>query len=141
MVPRAAGAAALLALVAACGRKPAARTLTLRSGTPEGPRVTDVSPDDRTRRVAVELCRHAESCGRAGRREHRWATASSCVTELERELPARLGPLGCKPEVSRPRLDACLAELRSAGCAAREESLVPACRGEVLCGESVAPAP
>ncbi len=130
-------------LVVACGSVACAHhddarggITTIRSGSPEGARVTSVAPDDRAARLAVELCRRAEACGRVGRREARWATDTACVSEVERDVPARLRAWRCSPSSSLGRLEDCLAAIRSARCDAPVDdgwTELAACRAEVVC--------
>jgi hypothetical protein len=122
----------------ACARQDDTRggITTIRSGSPEGVRVTSVSPDDRAGRLAVELCRRGESCGRVGKPEQRWPTENACVSEVQRDLPRRLGAWTCPAFETRSRFEECLAAIRSARCDAPIDerwSELTACRAEVVC--------
>lgn len=124
------------ALAAACAHQDDTRggITTIRSGSPEGARVTNLAPDDPAERLAIELCRRAESCGKTGRRETRWPTETACVAEVERDVPARVRSWSCSP--ARGRLEECLAAIRSARCEAPVDGRWPelaACRAEVVC--------
>lgn len=119
-------------LASGCEHPEPSGTTTLRSGVPGGARRTNTSPDDPRSRVATELCRRAEACGRVGRRDKRWPTLGACVADLEGEPAPHLG---CPSEPSRRRLDACLAAIRSAACDAAVDGggALPDCRAERLC--------
>ncbi len=111
---------------------------TIRSGVPAGPRVTNVSPDDRATRLALELCRRAESCGRVGGRDQRWPTESACIADVETDMPARIGRWTCPADASRARFENCLAAIRSSTCETQLDSRLDgltACRAEVVCGQ------
>lgn len=121
----------------ACAHRPdRIATTEVRSGEMGGVRVTNVSSDDRTTRLAEELCHRAEACGHVGNRDKRWPTDGACIADVERDLPRKLGAWTCAPESSVARFEECLAAIRSAKCEAPVEDhmdALTACRADAVC--------
>jgi hypothetical protein len=118
-----------------------AGTTTIRSGTPEGVRVTNAEADgafDAPARLAGAVCSHERDC--ANRRGQLDTEAlrqreAACVDEIRPTAELSLQALGCSPAVARAGYEECLAALRSDGCAATAgyPEILPACRPSAIC--------
>lgn len=130
---------ALTALSCAHDRE-SAGTTTITSGTPGGPRVTNipVAEDDRAARLARELCRRDAACGRietSGTDEARLLGEQNCVTTKAPEARRAIGAWACEPAPAEAPFEECLAAIRSERCETRVDraDALPACRREAVC--------
>lgn len=141
---------ATLSLVTACKRHDGqtASTTTVRSGTPEGVRVTGTPPptekppssDDSedADRLTAAICTHERNCAKL-RAQHGAAETpefdeDACVTEIKSVVVLALETLDCSPAIARAGIEECLAAIRAERCDANEApSIVPQCRPSAMC--------
>ena len=141
-------AATTLALAAGCQRNgEAAGTTTIRSGTPDGVRVTSApDPASTTKsraagRLAAAVCEHDRRCGAT---ESADTSAEAgllgeavCVAELEPRARQNVEAWRCSPAVARAGFEDCVAaikaESRCSEIALTEASEIPACRPSEIC--------
>lgn len=116
----------VLTLAAACSRRGEnAGMTTIRSGTPEGVRVTNLTNADldAADRLAGAICRHERECSRTlGRLSTDEALAleeNACMTEMRPAARINLDALECGPAVARAGIEECLASIRTERCETR----------------------
>ncbi|MBX3209490.1 MAG: hypothetical protein KF764_30935 [Labilithrix sp.] len=145
-----------VALVSACKRDDgqSASTTTVRSGTPDGVRVTSV-PDPAARsgrayaadRIAEAICSLERRCAEA-ERPNRTAEAellgeAACITERKARTLRNVESWNCSPALERAGFEECIAainaEVRCRDILLGEKSVVPECRPSVICrkGEGI----
>jgi hypothetical protein len=143
---------ALLVVVALAGCKHddgmPTGTATIHSGTPEGPKVTNITAATQaTERagawaqmgdeLARAFCKHDEECA-LGEAEPRLLREEVCFNDARGGARASLSQWPCEPMKARAGFDACLAAIRDADCTARvgEGALIPACSAAEICRRS-----
>jgi hypothetical protein len=147
------GALSILSVfsVAACKKDTgeSAGVTTIRSGSPEGVRVTNASPGgalpEAASRFAGALCKHERECAEARSRQSEEAILleeAACVSELKPTAEVSFRELSCSPAVARAGFEECLAAVKSERCydtMARFPQVVPACRPTEVCrrGEAI----
>ncbi|MCW5834943.1 MAG: hypothetical protein KIS78_21255 [Labilithrix sp.] len=141
-----------LALVSACKRDDgqAASTTTVRSGTPDGVRVTD-RPDPGERsgrayaadRISAAICALERRCAAAEGPE-RSAEAelldeAVCIAERKARTMRSVESWSCSPALERAGFEQCIAainaEVRCRDVLLGERSVVPECRPSQICHE------
>lgn len=110
-------------------------TTTVRSGSPSGPKVTDVrtdASDDMASRLASAVCTREKQCAqqRGGR------TDGDCATEMQSTSTLLVQNLSCDASAARPGFEACLAAIRSEDCGTSGgfSADLPQCRMSQICG-------
>jgi len=113
-------------------------TATVRSGTPDGPRVTDVrtaTSDDLATQLTSTICTRERQCARQrGRGEE----APSCESEVGSTSALTVQSLTCDAGSARPGFETCLAAIRAEACdpSSGFSADLPACRIAQICGAS-----
>ena len=113
-------------------------TATIRSGTPDGPRVTDVramTSDDLATQLTSTICSRERQCARQrGRGEQ----GTSCEAEIASTSTLTVQSLACDATAARPGFEACLAAIRAEGCDTSSgfSADLPACRIAQICAPS-----
>jgi hypothetical protein len=133
--------ASTLALAAACKHDDGqAGITTIRSGTPEGVRVTNTPTDatDPAIRLARAVCRHERECtgARGGRSPEALSRdETACATELEPVARLNIEELNCSPAAKSAGLEECLAAIDSERCYEQDRSapIQPECRASEIC--------
>jgi hypothetical protein len=142
--------AVTLALVGACkhGDGQTAGVTTIRSGTPEGVRVTNTpAPNEPTtkdleaNRIATAFCGHERKCmlpeGSESSTEAGLLGEAVCVAELEPVARSSIDSWKCSPAVARAGLKDCIAavnpEIRCRDVLIGEASPVEECRPTNIC--------
>lgn len=122
---------------------------TIRSGSPEGVRVTNAATPgvlpEASRRFASAICKHERVCGEARGRQTPEALLleeTACVTELRPTAELTYKELTCAPAVARAGFEECLAAIDSERCydsMTRFPDIIPACRPTEVCrrGEAI----
>jgi hypothetical protein len=133
-----------LVLLASCAHDhdDRASTTTIRSGSPGGVRVTNVTIGDfdPAERLAAELCKREATCGRIearGTDEAKLLGEQNCIGAATPRVGVELRGWSCSPSLHRDRFEDCQAAIRSERCSTRGLALatLPACREEAICGE------
>lgn len=112
-------------------------TATIHSGTPTGPKVTNLTGDERAQMgdaLARAFCKHDQECS-LGDPETRLLREETCFSDSRGGTRASLEQWPCEPGDAREGFDRCLAAIREADCTARigENAQIPACRAEAIC--------
>ena len=108
--------------VAACKHDDGASvgTATIHSGSPEGPRVTDVRtvPADATStRLTRTICDRERSCAeRRGDDAAAQKSEQNCTTQVAPTAATMVASLRCDTAAARPGFEGCLAAIRAEGC-------------------------
>jgi hypothetical protein len=135
----------LVVSIAACKKDTgeSAGVTTIRSGSPEGVRVTNAgTPDalpEASSRFAAALCKHERECAEARSRQTEEAILleeQACVTELKPTAELTFHELTCSPAVARAGFEECLAAVHAERCydsMARFPQIIPACRPTEVC--------
>lgn len=124
-------------------------TATIHSGTPEGPRVTNLPAPATTPppaagvwaemgdKLARAFCKHDQACA-LGEPEERLLREDACFNDARGGARASLEQWPCDPAKARTGFDVCLAAIRDADCTARigEGAQIPACRASEICRRS-----
>lgn len=113
-------------------------TATIHSGTPTGPKVTNLRGDERAEMgdaLARAFCTHERECS-VGEPEARLSNEERCFNDSRGGTRASLEQWPCEPAAARAGFDRCLAAIREASCTARigENAQIPSCRAEAICG-------
>ena len=135
------------ALVAACKHDDGmpTGTATIHSGTPEGPRVTNLplaggrAPATGMRaevgdKLARAHCRHERECA-LGEGKIGLMREETCFAESRHGMRASLDQWPCDPGSVGTGIDSCLAAIHDASCSARvgEGAQIPACSAAEIC--------
>ncbi len=137
-----------LALASGCQRNgDAAGTTTIRSGTPDGVRVTsapDPASTEKTRvtsRLAAAVCAHERRCaieeGAGLSSEAALLGEAVCVADLEPRARQNVEAWRCAPAVARAGFEECVAaiktETKCSEISLSEDSEVRECRPSEIC--------
>jgi hypothetical protein len=119
---------------------------TLRSGTPEGVRVTSApapesGADQAADRLAAALCTHERECVRTSGRSEQSSeegallAESVCVADMKPGARRSIDAWECTPAVARAGLTDCMAAIKAEPCheTRLKETSVPACRSSEIC--------
>ncbi|MBX3229954.1 MAG: hypothetical protein KIT84_26030 [Labilithrix sp.] len=139
----------VLGLVGACKHDDGmpTGTATIHSGTPGGPRVTNLPPQTEPPAIGVRAelgdrlarahCRHERSCA-LGDGETKLLREEACFADSRYALRASIDQWPCDPARARAGLEECLLAIRDADCSARtgEGAQIRACRASEICRRS-----
>ena len=141
-------AAVTLALASGCQRNgEAAGTTTIRSGTPDGVRVTSASdPASTTKsraagRLAAAVCEHERRCAATESTDMSAEAGllgeAVCVADREPRARRNVEAWRCSPDVARAGFEECVAaikgEVRCSEISLTEESEIRDCRPSEIC--------
>ena len=124
-------------------------TATIHSGSPEGPRVTNLrlasenvplaagARAEMGDKLARAFCKHDQQCA-LEEPESRLLREDACFSDARGGARASLDQWPCDPVKAREGFERCLYAIREADCTARvgEGAQIPACRAAEICRRS-----
>jgi len=136
-----------LAIFASCksnsGESPG--VATIRSGSPEGVRVTSTAGQnselvpEAAGRITAALCKHERECAQARSQKSDEALLlqeQACAADLKSTAELSLREMSCSPAEARAGLEECLTAIQGERCMDsmnRFPQIVPACRSNEIC--------
>jgi hypothetical protein len=115
-------------------------TATIHSGTPGGPKVTNLRTDPRADmgdELARAFCKHDRECAIEAP-ETALLREEACFSDSRGGTRASIEQWPCEPAAAREGFDRCLAAIHEASCSARigEGAQVRECRADAICRRS-----